>query len=149
MKKLIVSISLIFAIAPLAFAQPRPVVSADMMNVLYAGVENPISVAVPGQLPQNLQISCATATVVKKDDVHFIVSPEEGSRQAELRIFSFNGVDTVHLGQTFFRVQPGPEPSLILGNIELKDGENFMSKGLLISTPVLILRYSVNFPFEI
>lgn len=149
MKRFFVLISLLAGITSLAYAQPRPVVASDIMNVLYAGIDNPISVAVPGQLTENMQINCATATVVKKDDIHFTVCPAEGARQADLHLFSLKGTDTVHLGQVFFKVIPGPEPLLLLGGTVLKEDETPMLKGVLISTPVLMMRYPESFPLQL
>ncbi|MBP7219966.1 MAG: gliding motility protein GldM, partial [Paludibacteraceae bacterium] len=37
--------------------EPTAIISADMMNVLYAGIQNPISVSVPGVPAQNINVS--------------------------------------------------------------------------------------------
>lgn len=45
--------------------EPTAIVSADMMNVFYAGIENPISVSVPGVAAQNISISATNAKLTK------------------------------------------------------------------------------------
>ena len=42
-----------------------PVVSANMMNVLYAGLENPISIAVPGLDSRDLVIEVDSAHEIR------------------------------------------------------------------------------------
>lgn len=45
--------------------EPTAIVSADMMNVLYAGIKNPISVSVPGVPTQNISVSITNGKLAK------------------------------------------------------------------------------------
>ena len=54
-------------------------VAADLMNVLYAGFQNPMSVSVPG-MPQNaVSVSMAGGTLTSKGDGHYVAVPTDGT----------------------------------------------------------------------
>jgi gliding motility-associated protein GldM len=45
--------------------EPTAIISADMMNVFYAGIQNPISASVPGVPAQNISLNITNADVTR------------------------------------------------------------------------------------
>ncbi|MBO4369798.1 MAG: gliding motility protein GldM [Paludibacteraceae bacterium] len=46
--------------------EPTAIVSADLMNVFYAGIDNPVSISVPGVAAANINATASNGTLVKK-----------------------------------------------------------------------------------
>ena len=90
---------------------PACVISLDKMNVFYIGVDNPISVLVSGapQESVRLTVQSGSATLEKKDDIHYNVRV---STPGETRLtLSCDGAE-----QTFYyRVKRIPDPTPLLG----------------------------------
>ena len=53
---------------PYTVVAPSATVSADLMNVLYAGIANPIRIAVPGVPSGNVTATMTNGTLVRKGD---------------------------------------------------------------------------------
>ncbi|MBP5259589.1 MAG: gliding motility protein GldM [Paludibacteraceae bacterium] len=45
--------------------EPTAIISADMMNVFYAGIDNPVSISVPGVAAANINATSTNGTLVK------------------------------------------------------------------------------------
>lgn len=88
-------------------AQPSAVVSADKMNVLYIGVDNPISVSAPGVPKEKIKISATGggASISGQNGSYVTrVSGPPGSRATFTIAADLNGKMTT-LGTTEFRVK--------------------------------------------
>src|SRR5690606_8309465 len=59
---------------PMTFqvAKPSAVVSPDAMNVLYIGVDNPISVSAPGVPAESLKVSGSGVSLTPRGDAKYI-----------------------------------------------------------------------------
>lgn len=89
-------------------ARPSAVVSPDAMNVLYIGVDNPISVSAPGIPKESLAVSGQGVTVSGSGGKYVarVTQPGTASIQVSARI----GEQTQSLGSTNFRVKRIPKP---------------------------------------
>jgi len=89
-------------------ARPSAVVSPDAMNVLYIGVDNPISVSAPGIPKESLSVSGQGVTVSGSGGKYVarVTQPGKASIQVSARI----GEQTQSLGSTEFRVKRIPKP---------------------------------------
>ena len=76
---------------------PSATVSADLMNMLYAGYNNPISVSVPGVPSNKIQASMTNGTLQSVGPGKYIVSTNTGHPQ--------------QMGQYTFRVRKLPDPT--------------------------------------
>lgn len=56
----------------------KAVISADAMNVVYRGVDNPVSVSLPGVSSNNLKVS-ATGGTITKNGSGYIIKPGKGT----------------------------------------------------------------------
>ena len=78
---------------------PSATVSADLMNMLYAGYNNPISVSVPGVPSNKIQASMTNGT------------PSKIGQDATITVVSTNTGRPQQMGQYTFRVRKLPDPT--------------------------------------
>lgn len=86
-----------------------PVVALDKMNVLYYGIDNPITIGSPVDLSQ-VKISISNGTMTG-EGIHRIVSPESTEKNTVITI-DVNGKKTSHE----FRVKRIPDPVFKIGS---------------------------------
>ncbi|WP_257658405.1 type IX secretion system motor protein PorM/GldM [Parapedobacter lycopersici] len=89
-------------------ARPSAVVSPDAMNVLYIGVDNPISVSAPGIPKESLAVSGQGATVAGSAGKYVARVTQPGT--ARISVSARIGEQTQSLGTTEFRVKRIPAP---------------------------------------
>lgn len=121
---------------------PSATVSADIMNVLYAGYDNPISVSVPG-IPSN-KITCTMkgGTLERKGDGHFIAKPTEVGSEAVITVNAQNEGRTQQMGAFSFRVRKLPDPTPFIAYKDASGAESHyrggsLSKQILMETDAL------------
>lgn len=105
---------------------PSLVVSPDMMNVVYAGIPNPITVSVPGVASELLQVSSTigslTPTNAKEGKYNIVVPPNAG-KEVLVNVSVKDDKGTRSAGPGFrFRVKQLPTPSVRIGAIDLAKG---------------------------
>jgi len=98
-----------FALKPLA------VISATKMNVVYIGLENPISVSVPGVSAREVQVTCSSGGTLKKDKQDGTYLLTVGGSEKEVTITA--NVNGKTMGFQKYRVRPIPKPMPQLGSI--------------------------------
>lgn len=112
-----------FALAPLA------VISATKMNVVYVGLENPMSVSVPGFSANKVDVKCTGGNLKKVGSGGEYALTVDGSQRTVTIIAS---VDGKVMGQKEYRVRQIPKPTPMLGDIE-QSGAVSMGKLKLVS----------------
>jgi gliding motility-associated protein GldM len=100
------------------------------MNVLYAGIENPIKIAVPGFTGQNISATMTNGTLTRKGD-EFSAKPATVGQPAVITVTAkLPDGRTQEMAKTEFRVRALPDP---LPYIEYKDQNGlprrYMGKG--------------------
>lgn len=90
--------------------------AATKMNVIYAGLENPVSVAVAGVKAKNVIVTSNDAAVRGENGLYF-VSVSEGTPSVTLTAEVKSGRKTEKVGSVTFRVRSLPKPILSLGAI--------------------------------
>jgi len=97
---------------------PSATVSADLMNMLYAGYSNPISISVPG-VPQNkISATMTNGTLTATGPGKYIARPSQIGQNATITVTSTNTGRPQQMGQFTFRVRKLPDPTPF---IEVKD----------------------------
>ena len=116
---------------------PSATVSADLMNMLYAGYSNPISISVPG-VPQNkITATMTNGTLTPTGPGKYIARPSKIGQDATITVMSTNTGRPQQMGQFTFRVRRLPDPTPYI-NIKDEQGNpnrfkgGGMSKGLLM-----------------
>ena len=112
---------------------PNTVISPTRMNVLYRGIENPVSISASGASQERLEVSMTNATWSRQGDT-YIVTPGDG-RTCEISV----KVDGRQLDQPqSFRVKDLPLPMPVLDGITSKlvsKGELQASQGIRAEMP--------------
>jgi len=90
---------------------PSATVSADLMNMLYAGYNNPISVSVPGVPLSKVQASMTNGTLQPVGPGKYIARPAKIGENATITVISTNTGRAQQMGQYTFRVRKLPDPT--------------------------------------
>ena len=97
---------------------PSATVSADLMNMLYAGYSNPISVSVPGVPLNKISASMTNGTLQPVGPGKYIARPSKIGQDATITVTSTNTGRAQQMGQFTFRVRKLPDPTPY---IDMKD----------------------------
>lgn len=90
---------------------PSATVSADLMNVLYAGYNNPISVSVPGVPLSKVQAVMSGGSLMPDGPGRYIARPEAIGKDVTITVTSTNTGRAQQMGQFTFRVRKLPDPT--------------------------------------
>lgn len=125
-------------------ARPALTVSAENMNVLYAGLVNPVSVSVPGVPNQNLTVSIDNGTLRNLGGGKFeVTNPRPGKAFVSVTAKMGNG-ETRSMGRMEFRVKPLPKPTAKIASIT----SSGTMKATELAAQVGIQAFYENFDFK-
>ena len=111
---------------------PSATVSADLMNMLYAGYNNPISVSVPGVPLSKVQATMTNGTLQAVGPGKYIARPAKIGENATITVVSTNTGRAQQMGQFTFRVRRLPDPTpYITINDEHGNPTRFKGGGLV------------------
>lgn len=99
-------------------APPSASVAPTKMNVFYRGLDNPISVSVPGFAPNQVSVTGTGPISISpgQGPGNYIVKANgEGSAKVNVSVRLENG-QTINMGSQEFRVKRIPDPVLMWGN---------------------------------
>jgi len=124
-------------------AQPSATVSPTKMNVFYIGVDNPVSISVPGVPTENVRPSISNGTLSKTGNGEYIVKVTGGTSSTVNVGAEIDGANR-SMGSFEFRVKRVPSPvATIAGKV---DGS--IGKGSLLGAGAII-PVMENFDFEL
>ncbi len=98
--------------------EPMATISPTMMNVLYAGIDNPISISVPGVPMSAVQASMTNGTLTRNGD-QWIAHASKVGTEAVISVSAQLEGRTQEVGSMTFRVRKLPDPTPF---IAIKDG---------------------------
>ena len=106
-------------------------IAADLMNVLYAGFDNPITISIPNTSQSDVQATMSGGSLVSRGGGHFIARPSAVGQPVTISV-SAKGHK---IGEYKFRVRklPDPSPYIAMGADRFKSGT--LSKAALMSAP--------------
>jgi len=91
--------------------QPSLTVSADKMNVFYIGVDNPVSISVPGVPTENIRPSIsAGATLTPRGGTGYTVRVSPGTTEVRITVNAVVDGSSRSMGTAQFRVRTVPDP---------------------------------------
>ncbi len=128
-------------------AKPSATVSADKMNVFYIGVENPVTVSVPGIASEKVKPVISGGSMTPKGGGKYIVKVDKGIPGAKAIITinaDFDG-KMKPMGKSEFRVKRVPDPIASIGGIN----EGYIDKSLFIASGAVIAKMPQDFDFEL
>ena len=95
---------------------PGATVSADIMNVLYAGFDNPMSVSVPGVPSNKLRVTMTGGSLAQKGDGKYIARPANVGGEAVVSVSADMEGRVQEMGKFTFRVRKLPDPTAYIPN---------------------------------
>lgn len=124
--------------------EPGATVSATLMNVLYAGYDNPISISVPGVPGAQVQASIINGNgTLTRSSGGYVAHPTTVGKDVIIRVTATAGGRTQSMGDYTYRVRPLPDPSPFIeytedGTPKRYRGGRGLSKALLLNTPGIV-----------
>ena len=119
--------------------EPMATISPTMMNVLYAGINNPISISVPG-IPMNAITATMTNGTLTRNGDTWVAHPGKVGTEAVISVSAQLEGRTQNVGSMTFRVRKLPDPTVYLpvkgadGNtVHYKGSPKRISKAMLMS----------------
>ena len=107
--------------------EPMATISPTMMNVLYAGINNPISISVPG-IPMNAVNATMTNGTLTRNGDTWIAHPGKVGTEAVISVSAQLEGRTQQVGSMTFRVRKLPDPTVYLP-VKGADGNTVHYKG--------------------
>ena len=127
-------------------AEPSLTVSATKMNVLYVGVENPVSISVPGIPTEKLrmEISCGLLTQPDGKDEWFAQVGAE-CRTAIITVYYTLDGNSEPIGMKKFRVKKLPNPVATIAN----NNRGYIKKELLLVAGAVAAKMPDDFEYDL
>ncbi len=119
------------------------IISADAMKVLYIGLDNPISVSVPGYKPSEVSASISNGTLIGRNG-KYIAKVKRGRKSVISAYVRTAEGKQKFVGKEEFKVKPVPKPTAYLGS--KASGE--ISRGELKTVRFVVARMGQGFAFE-
>ena len=149
MKKLtktIVLLSLILSSVQLFSQTESAVVSSqDKNNNFYIGIDNPLSVSVPGVSNDKLRVSITNGTIIKNADNYIVNVSKVGEVIINVATEVKSGV-VKSVGSYQFKAKKIPDPKAYIGNHITRDSILLISKEELTNDSTI--NASAGLPFE-
>lgn len=124
-------------------ARPSATVSADSMNVMYGGLDNPITVSVPGVPNERVKVSCDNGQLIPKGNGKYIVrAPRVGKCKVNISAQTDSG-SVRPMGVSEFRVKRLPKPYASVSGVS---GGKATKAQLLASPGILCIYENFDFP---
>ena len=113
-------------------------VSADAMNVVYLGLENPVTIVAPGIYPKELIISASDGITIRPTEIlgkYVLTGSDTGN--AKIYVKAKKGEEIIDFGSYDFRVKRVPNPIIMIDNYESnsKLPSNYSPKSLFAKSP--------------
>ncbi|MBN1200146.1 MAG: gliding motility protein GldM [Bacteroidales bacterium] len=125
-------------------ARPALTISPTKMNVFYIGVENPVSITVPGG-PERV-IPSISAGKIRPDGANWIVYDlPKGVNEAVITVNAIFSGKSKSMGSSPFRLKTVPDPIATIGG----RSDGMVSKSILLAAPYLVAEMPAWFDFDL
>jgi len=120
-------------------SEPMATVSNTMMNVMYAGIENPLSISVPGVAASQINATMSNGTL-SRTATGWVAKPTTVDKDAVITVTANQNGRSMQVSQATFRVRrlPDPTPYIIIkdasGNAQRYKGGTKISKKQLLES---------------
>lgn len=119
-------------------SEPVATVSNTMMNVMYAGIDNPVSISVPGVPASQVSASMTNGTLSKTAN-GWVAKPSKVDTDAVITVTASQNGRSMQVSQNAFRVRrlPDPTPYIVItdanGNKQRYKGGTKITKAQLLN----------------
>ena len=103
--------------------EPTATVSATMMNVLYAGINNPISISVPGVAQNAVSATMTNGSLTRSGD-HWNAHPTRVGAECVITVTATLEGSSQTVSTSTFRVRKLPDPTAYIAYKDSKGNEN-------------------------
>lgn len=93
--------------------EPMATVSATMMNVLYAGIDNPISISVPGVTMSDISATMTNGSLTRQGD-HWVARPVGVGKEAVITVTAVIDGRSTNVANSSFRIRKLPDPTAFI-----------------------------------
>ena len=115
--------------------EPTATIAPTMMNVLYAGIDNPIQIAVPGIPLQDITAASSSGSLIRKGDL-WIAHPTKAGSEIIISVTANVGGKSQPVAQTKLRVRSLPDPMPYL-SINMGSGSTRFKGGRIAKNSLL------------
>ena len=116
---------------------PSATVSADLMNVLYAGYNNPISVSVPGVPLNKISATISGGSLTPVGPGKYIARPGSVGKDVTITVTSTNTGKAQQMGQFTFHVRKLPDPTAYIAIADEQGNPNRYRGGALAKASLM------------
>lgn len=110
--------------------EPSATVSATLMNVLYAGYDNPLSISVPGAPGNRVSATLANNNgTLRRTNTGYIINPARIGEDAIIRVSATVDGEVRTMGNYTFQVRKLPDPSPFINYVDSKGEKQRYSGG--------------------
>lgn len=132
-----------FSVEYSAFNAPA-IISAEAMNVLYTGLNNPITVSVPGYKPEQIRANITKGQLKQKEPGSYIANvPQARKTFIDVSVKLESG-EVQSIGRKKFRIKPVPKPQPYFGS----KASGTISAGEVGIVDVIVASMGDGFAFE-
>lgn len=117
--------------------EPMGVASAELMNVLYAGYDNPVSVSVPGVPLSEVTATMDGGTLTDKGLGRYIARPARVGHDCKVNIYARHAGRQQLMGQKTFKVRRLPEPTPYIAISDEKGNSDRFRGGTVAKSTLL------------
>ena len=110
--------------------EPMATIAPTLMNVLYAGIENEISISVPGIAPQDIRASMTNGMLTRKGNL-WTAKPRQVGEDAVISVTAKTGEQIRQLVKKEFRVRALPDPAPYIEYIDVNGNPAVFKGGAL------------------
>jgi len=125
-------------------AKPALTISPTKMNVFYIGVENPVSISVPGG-PERVIPTISAGKIRQDGDNWMVYDLPKGVKEAEVTVNAVFSGKTKNMGSSMFRLKTVPDPIATIGG----KADGMVSKNILLAGPYLVAEMPAWFDFDL
>jgi len=125
-------------------AKPALTVSPTKMNVFYIGVENPVSISVPGG-PERVMPAISAGKIRRDGDNWMVYDLPKGRREAIISVNAVFSGKTRNMGSSNFRLKTVPDPIATVGG----KNDGLVSKRIILASPYIVAEMPAWFDFAL
>lgn len=125
-------------------AKPLVTISPTKMNVFYVGVENPVSILVPGS-PDKIVPTVSVGNIRQEGKDFVVYNLPKNTKEAIVSVSAVFDGKPKNMGSFSFRLKRVPDPIAKIGG----KNDGFISRSLVLASPYLVPEMPVGFDFNL
>ena len=125
-------------------AKPALTISPTKMNVFYIGVDNPVSISVPGG-PERVIPTISVGSIRQEGKDYIVSGLPQNTREATIIVNAVFSGKTKNMGSYTARLKRVPDPIAKIGG----KSEGVISKSIVLASPFLVPEMQVGFDFDL